>query len=329
MDKRCCSCKEVLPISEFRIDATRKDGLSPRCVKCANKAEAVSYLKLKLKVVAHLGGACLRCGYGEDHRALAIDHVNGGGITERRSGMAGRRLMRAVLADTQGRYQLLCYNCNTIKRVEDDERGDRVYRRRRPSEGLPDKRCSRCETTKPAPEFHVNAARYDGLSVYCGPCLRSFTQNHHRVMRARAIDHCGRECLHCGYLADNRALVFDHVEGGGMTERRSGIVGVGTFRAVLADMTGRYQLLCANCNQIKLYENGERVGKRVYVRTIPTTRIDRPDLRGSAEKRAASAARARLLWQDPEYRARESARRSAAMKARWASGEIPNRKKPA
>lgn len=327
MDKRCSTCRGTLPISEFRNEATRKDGLTPRCIKCANACEAASYLRLKLAVFEHLGGICLKCGYGEDHRVLAIDHVNGGGITERRAGVSGRRLMRAVLADANCRYQLLCYNCNTIKRVAEDERGDRIYQRRLPSAELPDKRCSRCQTVKAAPEFHGNAARHDGLSVYCSPCQREFNRDLHRSMRARAIEHCGGECLHCGYSADHRALVFDHVDGGGLAERRSGLVGVGTFRAVIADTAGRYQLLCANCNQLKMHESGENEGKRTYVRTIPTTRIDRPDRRGSDEIRALRAENTKKLWLNPEHRARESARRSAAMKARWASGEVPNRKK--
>jgi hypothetical protein len=40
------------------------------------------------------------------------------------------------------------------------------------------------------------------------------------------------------------------------------------LNAILAG-ADNYQLLCANCNQIKQFENGERVGKRIYKRLVP------------------------------------------------------------
>lgn len=328
MEKRCGACKETLPITEFRIDPKTRVGLTSWCVKCSNKATAASQLKLRLETVAHLGGNCRKCGYSADHRALAIDHVNGGGVAARRSGVRGARLLRAAIADTEDEYQLLCFNCNTIKRVAEDEHGDRVYTRKLPSQLLPPKRCSRCDTVKASLEFHRNAGRHDGLSVYCSPCLRAFNQEHHRTMRLKAIEHLGGECLHCGYLDDDRALVFDHVEGGGLAERKSGVVGVGTFRAVLVDTVDRYQLLCANCNQIKKVDKGEGIGKRKYQRTVPTEMIDRPNQRWTPEARAVQSEKTRKMWEDPEHRATQSALRSVEMQARWDSGEIPCRRKP-
>jgi len=48
------------------------------------------------KVVDSLGGVCVRCGFS-DIRALQIDHI-------------------------KNKYQLLCANCNWIKRYEDKEK---------------------------------------------------------------------------------------------------------------------------------------------------------------------------------------------------------------
>lgn len=75
----------------------------------------------RLKVIQHLGGCCKRCGFA-DYRALQVDHVNGGGLKELRTeGGGGTRYLKKVIADTDGNYQLLCANCNWIKRYEQGE----------------------------------------------------------------------------------------------------------------------------------------------------------------------------------------------------------------
>lgn len=66
-----------------------------------------------------LGNKCSNCGFS-DHRALQIDHKNGGGTAERKKlGQSGVYL-RIVNGDTEG-YQILCANCNWIKRYENNE----------------------------------------------------------------------------------------------------------------------------------------------------------------------------------------------------------------
>lgn len=72
---------------------------------------------LRLQVVAKLGGSCVRCGFS-DWRALQVDHVNGGGKGDRANAKTYERFYVIVLADKLGLYQLLCANCNWIKRYE-------------------------------------------------------------------------------------------------------------------------------------------------------------------------------------------------------------------
>jgi hypothetical protein len=76
--------------------------------------------KLKDRVFDILGRKCVRCGFS-DERALQIDHIGGGGNTERvkRGGMYAM-LKRIISVDGEG-YQILCANCNWIKRWENDE----------------------------------------------------------------------------------------------------------------------------------------------------------------------------------------------------------------
>lgn len=328
MGKLCVRCGETKPPEEYYRNTSRRDGLSGFCMMCSRGAVNDSYLRLKLRVIEHLGGRCGNCGYNADHRAFNIDHVNGDGASERRQGAGhglGRKLLHAVLADDEGRYQLLCANCNWVKYVTTGGPSIRVYTRRAPVTSRVSKRCPRCGETKPSAEFCSNAARRDGLSTYCAPCKVADGSESGRRLRLQVIEHLGGRCKRCGYADNVHALVIDHVNGDGAAERKLGKGDRALFNAVLNDAHGRYQVLCANCNTIKRVTEVER-GERVYVRNAPTERIDRPNQRWTAEARAAQAARSRELWQDPEHRARESARRSAAMKQRWASGEVPNRR---
>jgi hypothetical protein len=78
---------------------------------------------LRLLVIKKLGGRCCRCGY-EDYRALQVDHVKGDGRTKMVNlGARGSdpHYLHKVLKDTSGEFQLLCSNCNQIKRYEFSE----------------------------------------------------------------------------------------------------------------------------------------------------------------------------------------------------------------
>jgi len=81
-----------------------------------------THRKLRRKVLSKYGSVCCTCGFS-DHRALQLDHVNGGGTKESKAiGKLG--VYRKALRDTEGLYQLLCANCNWIKRFENLEGPD-------------------------------------------------------------------------------------------------------------------------------------------------------------------------------------------------------------
>lgn len=63
-----------------------------------------------------------------DGRCLFIDHVNGNGCKDRREGSMDKRLRRILKEIKAGSkdYQLLCANCNWIKRIENCE-GETKY----------------------------------------------------------------------------------------------------------------------------------------------------------------------------------------------------------
>ena len=79
-------------------------------------------------------------------------------------------------------------------------------------------------------------------------------RNRRRKSRQMAIDFLGGKCNVCGW-SDVRALQIDHVNGGGSKEHK--LLGeVKVYRRVLA-YPNEYQLLCANHNSLKRYENSE------------------------------------------------------------------------
>jgi hypothetical protein len=76
------------------------------------------------RVIEILGGKCVGCGFS-DVRALQIDHIDGGGNSEYGiNGAHGISYYNKIIkskCDNEIKYQLLCANCNWIKRVENKE----------------------------------------------------------------------------------------------------------------------------------------------------------------------------------------------------------------
>jgi len=73
--------------------------------------------RLKDKVFSAYGAVCVLCGFA-DRRALTLDHVLNNGAEERKA--IGERgvYRRALEPQHKAEYQVLCMNCQFIKRVE-------------------------------------------------------------------------------------------------------------------------------------------------------------------------------------------------------------------
>lgn len=55
------------------------------------------------------------------------------------------------------------------------------------SEPIVFKYCPACKTTKPTSTFSKNAARYDGLGVYCKPCRAVVEKPYRQQPKAKAV----------------------------------------------------------------------------------------------------------------------------------------------
>jgi 5-methylcytosine-specific restriction endonuclease McrA len=77
------------------------------------------------ELVDFFGGKCVHCGF-EDGRALQLDHINGDGAKDRNrpGGFCLSARYKAVMQNPEWArktLQLLCANCNCIKRAENRE----------------------------------------------------------------------------------------------------------------------------------------------------------------------------------------------------------------
>ncbi len=78
----------------------------------------------KQRLLDLLGNRCARCGFN-DPRALQVDHVNGRPVEEHPQAKSNQGLYAMILAGKLPKkdFQILCANCNWIKRAENGEVG--------------------------------------------------------------------------------------------------------------------------------------------------------------------------------------------------------------
>lgn len=90
--------------------------------------------KLRDDLFCKYGRVCAGCGF-EDIRALTLDHILNNGADERRA--IGERgvYLRALNPQHTAEYQILCMNCQFIKRVEASRQNQ--HKRTPDSHGIP------------------------------------------------------------------------------------------------------------------------------------------------------------------------------------------------
>jgi len=78
--------------------------------------------KQRQKILELLGEKCVNCGFS-DPRALQIDHVNGDGCKDEKRTFRHAYYVQVLKEIKEGskKYQLLCANCNWIKKFENNE----------------------------------------------------------------------------------------------------------------------------------------------------------------------------------------------------------------
>ena len=102
------------------------------------KKTTMRYRELRKELITILGSKCIKCGFS-DIRALQIDHVNSGGRKEAKNFSSPWLMYTSILKKIKSGskdYQLLCANCNWIKKctnheqfgsVVDKQQGDYIW----------------------------------------------------------------------------------------------------------------------------------------------------------------------------------------------------------
>jgi hypothetical protein len=121
--KHCARCGKTKPRSEFFSNRARHDGLSGYCRPCQTAYNNAAQVAVRVQCFDLLGRCCVTCGFSDD-RALTFDHIHGGGCQDRKSMGGPVSWYRDVLAHPE-KYQVLCWNCQHIKRIETGEHGGR------------------------------------------------------------------------------------------------------------------------------------------------------------------------------------------------------------
>ena len=118
---RCPHCLQEKTVEDFARNVSRPSGRQSWCRACfALLYDPRRFRNLRIDVLLALGGVCARCGF-DDIRALQVDHINGGGNRDRRENGGHKNIYNEIVRGGVEGYQLLCANCNWIKRDENNE----------------------------------------------------------------------------------------------------------------------------------------------------------------------------------------------------------------
>lgn len=107
-------------------------------------------VKWKEAALDLLGGKCVRC-YFSDKRALQFDHINGDGYLTNKSRNAAhyKHIFKSV-TNKENRFQILCANCNWIKRFENNEDVNGFKKRKSFKDDY-----AKCAASKEAPSLFI------------------------------------------------------------------------------------------------------------------------------------------------------------------------------
>lgn len=124
LKKKCRDCGLTKGLSEFGLHDDTRDGLQPTCRVCRREDNRRWYKRMRREVLAALGNECIKCGFS-DERALQLDHINGGGYQDRKD-KTFRKFYYEIIREERNDIQLLCANCNQIKRAKQGEHRGRT-----------------------------------------------------------------------------------------------------------------------------------------------------------------------------------------------------------
>ena len=189
----------------------------------SRERNAANRVMRRYELIWALGGECVEC-KTTDIRLLHIDHIHGGGRQEKYSTPStdiDYIKYRRNINEAKNKLQILCTNHNKIKRF-------------------------------------VNQEGIKYLDSKTGVPKESASWS--AVVRYELTILLGGKCIHCG-INDIRALELDHINGEGKKNRkfRRADTEYNYYKKNIDEAKNTLQVLCANHNKIKRYENKEGI----------------------------------------------------------------------
>ena len=202
-------------------EKNRKNGKEYRLKnrKNLNEKNKIYRLNKKIEVYNHYCNGdvkCQKCGE-TNIKCLSIDHINGGGRKHRKE-ICGALTNWLIKNNYPEGFQILCINCQFIKRIENKE-----YAKHE-------------EQTKIAHKISIRRLNQK-TKVYNHYCNGDI------------------KCKKCG-KNDLRYLSIDHINGGGRKHRKE-IGAYLPAWLIKNNFPEGYQILCMNCQFKKRVENNE------------------------------------------------------------------------
>jgi len=206
---------------EYMKDYNKGYNQRPDIKKRKNRQRREQHKILQRQFLEMYGGVCMCCGE-KDIRFLTLDHVNGNGSADRRE-RSRAAILREALSDLNTeKYQILCYNCNMGKAIND------------------------------------GVCPHHNNSSLTKPSIRhthSKNTRQRRNLRTRLFEVYGPVCACCGE-SEERFLTLDHkLNDGNDARKQSGAFKI--MRKAISEADPRkYQVLCFNCNCARSQHNG-------------------------------------------------------------------------
>jgi len=105
-------------------ERVKRSRSNPGAIEKQRERERQQNQTWRVRALMFHGGLCTECGVN-DMRVLTLDHVNGDGYSKRAEGLRSIRAFMDAVKNPEG-YQVLCHNCNWVKRLANGENRKRV-----------------------------------------------------------------------------------------------------------------------------------------------------------------------------------------------------------